>query len=469
MRISVAVAIEETVRSSRASKALTMRRTLTLALLAALSACASAQRHATTTPDALTLDGALANRFVPAATRSTVLARIHLGTAAADPTAHPPINLALVVDTSGSMEGTPIDDARAASLALLHALRDGDRLAVVTFDSRAELLVPSTVLDGVGRAEAAARIGRMRARGTTDMAAGLRMGVAQVVSHLAPGGINRVVLLGDGAPNDAQGIEAMAVSAGRAGVSITSLGLGLEYNESLMGAIAQRSGGRFHYLEDSSSVAETFRNEVLRMERVVARDAVVTLTPGPGVQVEEVLGHEPTRSGAGVTVSLGDVPEGSARDLVVRVSVPSHRAGSPVELVDARLAWADPASPGVRHERSLFLGARATSDAGELEAGRSREVESVAAQVQLAAATVTAIREARDGRVEEAQRSLDTAVERARGEPAPSAAYAQQIARVSSLRRALRPAADAPSPAAAPPQHVVNTAHDEALTVLEGY
>src|SRR5688572_28188056 len=89
-----------------------------LALVAALAACTGAQRHARS-PDALTLDGSLASRYVPAGARSTLLARIRLGTAAIDPSRHPPINLALVIDTSGSMEGRPIEDARAASLVLL--------------------------------------------------------------------------------------------------------------------------------------------------------------------------------------------------------------------------------------------------------------------------------------------------------------------------------------------------------------
>jgi len=455
-----------------------MRRTLMLfclALFSSLAACAGAQRHART-PDALSLGGDLANRFVPAGARSTLVARIHLGTAVVDPSVHPPINLALVIDTSGSMEGRPMDDARAASLVLLDALRDGDRLAVVTFDSRSEVIFPSAELDPAHRAEARRRIGAMRARGTTDMANGLRLGVEQVAAHLNAAGINRVVLLGDGVPNDPATIEATATSAGQHGISITSMGLGLEYNETLMGAIAQRSGGHFHYIEDSAAVATAFRTEVLRMERVVARNATVTLNPGPDVQIEAVLGHEASRTDAGVSVSLGELTEGASRDLIVRLNVPSHRAGSPVELIDARLAWNDPAAPGVRYERDVFLGARASSDAAEIEGGRSAEVEAVAAQVTLAVGTVAAIREARSGNVAQASAQLDQLLDRARhvAQNESTAAYHRQVGNVSSLRRALgRPsiaAATATSPApSAPPQAAVNSAHDEALSVIDGY
>lgn len=461
-----------------------MRRTLFLlglALLSSLAACAGAQRHART-PDALSLGGDLANRFVPAGARSSLVARIHLGTAATDPSVHPPINLALVVDTSGSMEGRAMDDARAASLVLLDALRDGDRLAVVTFDSRSEVIFPSAELDAAHRADARRRIGAMRARGTTDMANGLRLGVEQVAAHLNTAGINRVVLLGDGVPNEAAGIEAMATSAGQHGITITAMGLGLEYNETLMGAVAQRSGGHFHYIEDSAAVATAFRTEVLRMERVVARNAVVTLNPGPDVQIEAVVGHEASRTNAGVQVSLGEITEGATRDLIVRLSVPSHRAGSPVELIDARLAWNDPASPSVRYERDVFLGAHATSDSAEIEGGRSAEVEAVAAQVTLAVGTVAAIRDARNGNVEQASAQLDQLLDSARevAQTRTTAAYRRQVSNVSSLRHALasggRPSvaspgrsADAPAASAPPPQAAVNSAHDEALSVIDGY
>lgn len=445
---------------------------LCLALFSSLAACAGVQRHGRT-PNALSLDGALGNRFVPAGARSTLVARLRLNTAAVDPSVRPPINVALVIDTSGSMEGRPIDDARSASLALVDAMRDGDRLAIVTFDSRAEVIFPSAVLDGHERAEARRRIGTMRARGTTDMASGLRLAIQQVAEHLNAGGINRVVLLGDGVPNtDADGIEAMAASAGAHQITITSLGLGLEYNETLMGAIARRSGGHFHYVENSSDVATAFRTEVLRMERVVARNAVVTLNPGPDVQIEAVLGHDAARTDAGITVQLGEITEGATRDLIVRLNVPAHRAGSPVELVDARLAWNDPAAPSERYERDVFLGAHASGDSAEIEGGRSAEVEAVAAQVQLAVGTVAAIREARSGNVAAAEEQLDALLDRARASAhsQQNRAYREQIGRVSSLRRAL-PAARAPaaSAEAVAPQAAVNTAHDEAMSVIDGY
>ena len=113
----------------------------------------------------------------------------------------PPVNLALVMDTSGSMRGDAIEAAKHAAAAMVGTLRDGDRMALIAFHSHAELLVASTEVEDV-RDVAKERIGEMKARGTTDMAGGLALAVEQVKEHFDADAINRVVLLGDGNPNE---------------------------------------------------------------------------------------------------------------------------------------------------------------------------------------------------------------------------------------------------------------------------
>ncbi len=431
--------------------------------------CASTPRRPQA-PDLVALDGALANRFVPAAERSDVVARVRVSVPSTASLQRPPINVALVIDTSGSMEGRAIDDARAASAALIDSLRDGDRFALVTFDSRAEVLLPSTTLDADARAEARRRVGAIRARGTTAMSEGLRLGVLEVMRHHDPAGINRVVLLGDGVPNDRAGIEETAASAGARGVSITALGLGLDYDETLMGAVAQRSGGRFHYVADSAAVAGVFRDEVLRMERVVARNAVAVLTPGPGVDVEGIVGVEATRTQEGVVVNLGDVTEGAARDLYVRMKAPSRRAGASVELLDVTLRYDDAVAGAGRVERRTFLGARASADAAERANGRNEEVERNVARAQLAAGTLAAIRDARTGDLAQAQARLEAALDEARAlaRRERDGELERRVASLQSLRSALpsvAPSAEMPAPA---PAAAVRSAHEEAMHTLSG-
>jgi Ca-activated chloride channel family protein len=297
------------------------------------------------------------------------------------------------------------------------------------------------------------------------MAAGLRAGIDEVVQHLDPHGVNRVVLLGDGVPNDEGPIRALAESAGHQGVTVTALGLGPDYNETLMGAVAQLSGGRFHYVEKSDQVAETFKNEVLRLQSVYARNATLELTPGPGVRIEAVVGQPMARSGNGVRVSVGDMSRDETRDLIVRLTTDPHHDGAPVELLDAVLSFDDALGSGTRAERRLFFGARATSKDAELEAGRVREVEDAAAIIQAAAATVDAIQKAREGHPGDAQSALGRAAEDAetQARKTSNAELARKATSMRDLQRALPSSSTAPTPAPA----AVRSAHDQAMKNLQ--
>ncbi len=454
------------------------RWTIVLAALvcAAMASCGGPRLGSRTDPNAVAFNAALANRFVPAATQSAVVARLRIGVGAISAASRPPINLALVVDTSGSMEGQPIDDARTATLAAIDALSDGDIVSVVVFHSSASVLVPATRLDRSTRASARARVGTMRALGTTDMAGGMTLGLQEVSRRFRADGVNRIVLLSDGVPNNPARIELMAQQAGSRGIAITSLGLGLDFNETIMAAIAQASGGRFHYLEQSSQVAAVFRDEVLRSRRVLGRNAVLTLTPGPDVRIEAVVGQQVTPDGNNsLRVSLGDVTEAEARDLIVRMAVGPRRNGASVELMDAVLAFDDAVGGAGRLERRLFLGARATSDDHELSSGRDMDVERTAARIEAAAATVNAVRLARMGNVAEATQNLVIAEGQARavGNSQNDRGMLDQAESINALRNAL-PSAVAPSPVAAapretPPAAIMRRAHDRAVQDATGY
>lgn len=434
-------------------------------------------------PQAILLEADLGNEFVVAGEPSSILSRIRIDTRALEGAQRPPINLALVVDTSGSMDGEPMNDARAASLQLLEILRPVDRLSVIAFSSETEVLLASTPLGGADLSALRRQIGRMQARGTTDLAGGLRVGLEELVRHAEPDGINRLVLLSDGVPNDAAPILALAQAAGERGIRITALGLGLEYDETLLGQIAQRSGGRFHFIEESSAVASVFSDEVLRFERLLARNVSLELRPGPGVTIEDVVGQPVTAGGGAVRVALGDVSEGEEREVIVRLSAEPRRAGATVELMDAVLTFDDAVQDAGRLERRAFLGARASSDTAQLEAGRNELVERAAARMMAAVTTVQAIQTAREGNVDEARRILDEAARSAQALAYRDEQLGRQVSQMRVLGEALpsmsagaeatnehagedaAPSSNTPRPAA---RQVIRSAHDSAMEI-QGY
>lgn len=404
-------------------------------------------------PGLVELTSATSNRFAPADQASELLVRLRISADALADAPRPPINIMLVVDTSGSMEGEAITNARQAALALVDQLQPGDQFGLVTFHSKAEILVPSTRIEEDSLAQVRQRVKTMRARGTTDLAGGLGQALDQMSAAIRHDGINRVVLLSDGVPNDPGPVHGLAQSARNLGVGITALGLGLEYDETLLSTVAQTSGGKFHFIESSTEVAGVFRNEVLRLERVAAANTVLSLRPGPGIAINEVIGLPLNAAGDGsANVVLGDLVEGEDRDVFVRVHVGPHKDGAPIELMDAAVGFDDPINQSGRHERSVYVSARSSADQTELEGGRQPAIELSSERARAAAAIVQAIALSRAGQLPNARALIDQAEPRARaeGERLGDDELVAQANEMVELRRALPAVQRQPAPIAGP-------------------
>lgn len=325
----------------------------------------------------LVVAAALDAPLVRAGASQTLLAKIDLSTAFDQSAKRPPVNVALVVDTSGSMEGKAIADARAASLSLLETLSPGDRLSVVAFHSKAETLLPSTLIKDADMKKVRASIEGMKAQGTTAMSEGLRLGLDEVRSHLVAGGVNRVILVGDGVPNDDHAIQSIVHDANASAISITTLGLGPDYDEVLMGRVAQQSGGKFSYIDDSSKVGSFFKEEVVRLHRVVAKNAVLELHPGPGVVVTNVIGRPSSRIDRRLDVLVGDVTAGEKSVFVVELASNPAKDGAAIEALDAVVRWTD--ETGKSHEDRVFVGAHASNDETAITKAKDPKVTDAAA------------------------------------------------------------------------------------------
>ncbi|MEX1362567.1 MAG: VWA domain-containing protein [Nannocystaceae bacterium] len=408
---------------------------------------AAAQDPTRLEPVELEVSTELSNRTVVAQRAGEVFARIEVRAPAPGDSPRPRANVGLVVDTSASMRGDAIARAREAALTLLEGLSEGDVLCVVAFGSAVEVLVPATALDEGSRPRIRAAIEGMEATGTTDLAGGLQAGLQQVQGGARPDQINRLVLLSDGVPNDETPIVNLAQVARNSGVSITALGLGLEYHETLLGQLAQVSGGKFHFIEEPAEVAAVFRDEVLSIEQLAARSLSVTLTPGPGVSIVDVPGLSVGRSGRQAVVGLPDLAQGKTLQLVVKLAVGEHRDGATVELLDGVVGYVD-ARTGQGQQQRTFVAATATADAAEHEAGMNLPVAVAAARATTAAATLHIVSLARSGQVDEARRTLDQTVAQAKAlsKKMPDSELARLVDDLVELRPTLPGLAPPPPP-----------------------
>jgi Ca-activated chloride channel family protein len=303
--------------------------------------------------------------------------------------ARPAVDLALVIDDSGSMAGEKLAAAKQAARGIIGRLGAGDRVALVQYASTASVLVPLIRLDAAGRARLLAAIDGITTDGGTNLHGGLVLGQQELLRAGEPGRVNRVVLLSDGQANqgitDAPTLGHIAAGAAERGLRLTTVGMGLDYNEDLMELLAESGRGRYYYVKDAVSLEGVFAGELASMQATVTSATELTLTPlCAGVEVLAVYGYETRTRGASTVVPMVDLFGGDSRRLVARLRVPPAALGR-ADLLQVTLGYRD-ARDQSAGQASVALGVEFTDQAHDIELAVDREVMSHV--VQMEAATV---------------------------------------------------------------------------------
>jgi Ca-activated chloride channel family protein len=261
--------------------------------------------------------------------------------------ARPPVNLALVIDRSSSMQGDRIAQAREAALELVRRLGPDDIVSLVAYDSEVEVLVPA---QRVGRARGleAAILG-LTPRGMTALYGGVARGAEEVRRHIEePGYVHRVILLSDGqanvGPRSPEELGRLGAALMKEGVAVTTIGLGLGYNEDLMTRLAQRSDGNTYFVEHSADLPRIFATELGDVLNVVARRVVIEIDFPAGVRPVRFVGREGAISGQRAELALNQLYGGQERFALVEVEVAPTSPGSVREIARAQVRYDDVAS-----------------------------------------------------------------------------------------------------------------------------
>ena len=252
-----------------------------------------------------------------------------------------PVNVSLVLDKSGSMSGQKIAQAREAAIDAIRRLGPEDIVSVVTYDSTVHVLVPATKLTDKERVTQL--ISQIQADGNTALFAGVSKGAAEVRKFRSDERVNRIILLSDGLANvgpSAPGeLGDLGESLRKEKISVSTLGLGLGYNEDLMVKLAARSGGNHQFVEEATELAEIFNREFDDVTSVVAQDVKVRVDVPEGIRPVRVLGNDAEIDGQKVLINLSQVYSQQQKHIVLEVEVPAKEDGQRCAIANVVVSY----------------------------------------------------------------------------------------------------------------------------------
>lgn len=262
----------------------------------------------------------------------------------------PLLNLGIVLDRSGSMaEGKKMEFAREAAAFAVEQLLPIDRISVIAFGGSVDTIVRS--VEAEDKPAILQQIGQVRPCGSTALHAGWSEGAEQVRAHQRPERLNRVLLLSDGLANaglvDPKAIAADVRGMHQRGVGTTTLGVGDDFNEDLLEAMAKAGDGNYYYIENAVQLADIFQTELRGLLATLGSDVRLRLETRNGVEIADLLNDFDTLDPG--HWQLPNLIHGMPLEVLARLTVPPQ--SNVAELLRVRLSWD---APGVSERESMM-------------------------------------------------------------------------------------------------------------------
>ena len=307
----------------------------------------------------------------------------------------PPLNLAVVLDRSGSMSGPKIEKARQAAMGLVDQLAPGDYFSLIAYSDYAEVLVPAQQVED--KEAIKARIAALQPGGSTALHAGVQLGASQLQTHFSRRRINRVMLLSDGlanvGPSSPQELRRLGRSLSEKGVAVTTIGVGDDYNEDLMAGLAEASDANYYYVKDTEKLPQIFAKELGELMTVAARGVRIEIICPDGVRPIGLIGRPELFNGQKATVQLSQLALEQNRYLFLRCLV----TRSQPEIAEVNVRYTDELNGG--SEQVLNERVRVSFTEDQAVVTRSERAEIIAQKelMQAAVAKDTALAQADAG------------------------------------------------------------------------
>jgi len=238
------------------------------------------------------------------------------------------VDMVIVLDRSGSMKGRKIEDARRSVLELLSSLAAEDRFALITYSDDVHIASGLSNVTDASRVRIASAVNTIRAGGGTNLGAGLQAGIDILVSSSHHVNAAKVILISDGLANkgltDVKALSDIAAVAVEKEFAVSTVGVGIDFNEHLMTAIADQGTGSYYYLENPAAFAEVFQKEFYNTQTAAVTGVKIQIPMNIGITLADAAGYPITNQNGHMIFYPGNLRSGQTRNLFLTLKVPTN-------------------------------------------------------------------------------------------------------------------------------------------------
>ncbi len=325
----------------------------------------------------------------------------------------PAVNLSIVLDRSGSMAGQKLEKARQGAVEALRRLGDRDIFSLVSYDHRVQTVVPARLARNVEWIEG--RIQQIRSGGNTALFSGVCHGAAEIRKHIGRDYVQRLILLSDGianvGPRSPEDLGRLGAALSKEGISVTTIGVGTDYNEDLMTRLSQNSDGNTYFVESERDLPRIFAAELGDVLDVVAQGVRMRIDCSNGVRPLALIGREGRLRGNSVELSLNQLYGRQQKYVLIEMEIPPGSDGEQRDIAVVTVSYNNPFT----HRREVSTGhlkARFSDDQNLIKQSANVQVHRAYHLNLNALVQEEAIRLADEGKPQAAVKELKGSVQR---------------------------------------------------------
>ncbi len=255
-----------------------------------------------------------------------------------------PVNLSVVLDRSGSMAGDKLAKAKEAAIEAVKRLSPKDVFSLVVYDHTIQTLVPAQYVKDAE--DIAAAIRTIQPGGRTALFGGVTQGASEIRKHIEDKFVHRIILLSDGLANVGPGspeeLGRLGAALLKEGISVTTVGVGVDYNEDLMTRLSQNSDGNSYFVESSKDLPRIFAAELGDVLSVRAKRVTLMVKCPDGVRPISIIGRDGRIMGQKVELSLNQLYGGQEKYALLELEVTGKANNEALELALATVRFDDP-------------------------------------------------------------------------------------------------------------------------------